>query len=57
MNYNMFNRKAVCNNIETLKSCGYNFIMTESGQLACGNGRLAKIEVIVSSIVEILIDE
>lgn len=60
MNSNMFNHKAVCNNIETLKSYGYNFVMPESGELACGdygNGRLAKVELIVSSIVEILINE
>ncbi|MDR1522690.1 MAG: phosphopantothenoylcysteine decarboxylase [Endomicrobium sp.] len=60
MNCNMFNHKAVCNNIETLKSYGYNFIMPESGELACGdcgNGRLAKVEVIVSSVEEMLINE
>lgn len=57
MNSNMFNHKAVCNNITILKSYGYNFVMPESGELACGDwgdGRLAKIEVIVSNVVEIL---
>ncbi|MDR3124853.1 MAG: phosphopantothenoylcysteine decarboxylase [Endomicrobium sp.] len=57
MNSNMLSHKAVCNNITILKSYGYNFVMPESGELACGDcgdGRLAKIEVIVSNVVEIL---
>ncbi|MDR0617806.1 MAG: phosphopantothenoylcysteine decarboxylase [Endomicrobium sp.] len=57
MNSNMLSHKAVCNNIKILKSYGYNFVMPESGELACGDcgdGRLAKIEVIVSNVMEIL---
>jgi phosphopantothenoylcysteine synthetase/decarboxylase len=57
MNSNMLSHKAVYNNIIILKSYGYNFVMPESGELACGDcgdGRLAKIEVIVSNVVEIL---
>jgi phosphopantothenoylcysteine decarboxylase/phosphopantothenate--cysteine ligase len=55
MNSNMLSHKAVCNNIETLKSFGYAFVMSESGELACGDygsGRLAEVKDIVSSVVE-----
>jgi phosphopantothenoylcysteine synthetase/decarboxylase len=53
MNSNMFYHKATQNNIETLKNYGYKFIMPENGELACGdygNGRLASIDVIISTI-------
>ncbi|MCA6072116.1 MAG: phosphopantothenoylcysteine decarboxylase [Endomicrobium sp.] len=56
MNSNMFNHKATQNNIEILKSYGYQFIMPENGELACGdwgNGRLANVDVIVSAVKEI----
>ncbi|MDR0956366.1 MAG: phosphopantothenoylcysteine decarboxylase [Endomicrobium sp.] len=55
MNSNMFNHKATQNNIAVLKSYGYKFIMPEEGELACqehGNGRLAKIDIIVSAVKE-----
>jgi phosphopantothenoylcysteine decarboxylase/phosphopantothenate--cysteine ligase len=51
MNTNMFNHKATQNNIKTLKSYGYKFVMPERGELACGSygsGKLASVEVIVS---------
>jgi phosphopantothenoylcysteine synthetase/decarboxylase len=56
MNSNMFNHKATQNNIEILKSYGYKFIMPEKGKLACGefgDGRLAHVDIIVSTIKEI----
>ncbi len=55
MNTNMFNHKATRNNIETLKSYGYKFVMPEKGELACGDcgdGRLAPVEKIVSETVK-----
>ncbi|GHT36514.1 hypothetical protein AGMMS49593_01570 [Endomicrobiia bacterium] len=55
MNSNMFNHKATQTNIETLKSYGCKFIMPEKGILACGDsgdGKLAKIDVIVSAVEE-----
>jgi phosphopantothenoylcysteine synthetase/decarboxylase len=53
MNSNMLNHKATQNNIETLKSYGYKFVMPEKGELACGtrgDGRLASVETIVSAV-------
>jgi len=53
MNSNMLNRKVTQNNIETLKSYGYKFVMPEKGELACGDcgdGRLASVETIVSAV-------
>lgn len=56
MNSNMFNHKSTQDNIEILKSYGYQFIMPEKGELACGdcgNGRLASVHVIISAVKEI----
>jgi phosphopantothenoylcysteine synthetase/decarboxylase len=53
MNSKMFNHKATQRNIEILKDYNYKFVMPEKGELACGgcgDGRLASVEVIVSSI-------
>ncbi|MDR2351532.1 MAG: phosphopantothenoylcysteine decarboxylase [Endomicrobium sp.] len=53
MNSSMLNHKATQNNIETLKSYGYNLVMPEKGELACGDygdGRLASVEVILSAV-------
>jgi phosphopantothenoylcysteine decarboxylase/phosphopantothenate--cysteine ligase len=57
MNTNMFNHKATKNNIEILKSYGYNFVSPEKGELACGDygdGRLACVETIVSAVEGLL---
>ncbi|MDR3274948.1 MAG: phosphopantothenoylcysteine decarboxylase [Endomicrobium sp.] len=56
MNTNMFNHQATQTNIKTLKDYGYNFIMPEKGELACGDygdGRLAPVEVVISSIINL----
>jgi phosphopantothenoylcysteine synthetase/decarboxylase len=53
MNSNMLNHKATQNNIETLRSYGYKFVMPEKGELACGDyseGRLACLDTIVSAV-------
>ncbi|MDR2399205.1 MAG: phosphopantothenoylcysteine decarboxylase [Endomicrobium sp.] len=53
MNTNMFNHKATKNNIALLKDYGYNFVSPEKGELACGDcgdGRLARVETIVSAV-------
>ncbi|MDR2428051.1 MAG: phosphopantothenoylcysteine decarboxylase [Endomicrobium sp.] len=53
MNSNMLNHKATQNNIETLKSYGYKFVIPEKGELACGDcgdGRLASVESILSAV-------
>lgn len=55
MNTNMLRHKATQINISTLKGYGYDFVMPESGELACGDigdGRLADVENIVSEIVK-----
>ncbi|MDR2426134.1 MAG: phosphopantothenoylcysteine decarboxylase [Endomicrobium sp.] len=55
MNVNMFRHKAVQTNIRTLKSYGYDFVMPEKGELACGDigdGRLAGSENIISEIIK-----
>jgi phosphopantothenoylcysteine synthetase/decarboxylase len=55
MNTNMFRHKATQMNISVLKSYGYEFVMPESGELACGDsgdGRLASAENIISEIVK-----
>ncbi|GMO64404.1 MAG: hypothetical protein Nk1A_0780 [Endomicrobiia bacterium] len=57
MNTNMFNHKATQNNIKTLKSYGYEFIMPEKGELACGNygnGKLASVEAIISFLINLV---
>ncbi|MDR1784643.1 MAG: phosphopantothenoylcysteine decarboxylase [Endomicrobium sp.] len=57
MNTNMFNHKATQNNIKTLESYGYKFVMPESGELACGNygnGKLASVEAIISFIINLV---
>jgi phosphopantothenoylcysteine synthetase/decarboxylase len=54
MNPNMFNHKATRKNIETLKSYGYRFVISEKGELACGDcgdGRLAPVEVIIKEVL------
>jgi phosphopantothenoylcysteine decarboxylase/phosphopantothenate--cysteine ligase len=53
MNANMFNHKATQKNIETLKSYGYDFVMPQKGELACGitgDGRLAGVETIIETV-------
>jgi phosphopantothenoylcysteine synthetase/decarboxylase len=53
MNSNMLNHQATQNNIEFLESYGYKFVMPEKGELACGacgDGRLASVEAIVSAV-------
>ena len=54
MNTNMLNHKATQNNIRTLKSYGYRFVMPEKGELACGDcgdGKLASVEAIVRELL------
>ncbi|MDR1511591.1 MAG: phosphopantothenoylcysteine decarboxylase [Endomicrobium sp.] len=56
MNTNMFNHRATQNNIKTLKSYGYRFVMPENGELACGNygnGKLASVEAIISFLINL----
>lgn len=53
MNTNMYNNPIVQRNIETLKSCGYEFMEPDEGRLACGvtgKGKLADPEKIVDVI-------
>ncbi|MDR0978281.1 MAG: phosphopantothenoylcysteine decarboxylase [Endomicrobium sp.] len=53
MNSNMLNHKATQNNMDVLKSYGYKFIISEEGELACGDfgsGRLACTETIISEV-------
>lgn len=58
MNTNMFENPIVQENINKLKSVlDYNFVMPESGMLACGdvgNGKLASVDIILDSIVRLL---
>ncbi len=57
MNCNMLDNPLIKENIEKLKSVGYEVLESESGFLACGyngKGRLCKIEKIYDSTVEIL---
>ncbi|MDR1952335.1 MAG: hypothetical protein LBQ37_02325 [Elusimicrobiota bacterium] len=55
MNSNMYNHKAVRNNISILESFGYKIIPAQKGELACGDsgdGRLALIDTIISETVK-----
>ena len=57
MNCNMWNNKAVQENIETLKNRGYKILEPESGFLACGytgQGRLCDTDKIFNEVVETL---
>jgi len=57
MNTNMYLNKIVQQNIEKLKSFGYLFIEPDEGRLACGtygSGKLADIDIIEKSIIDIL---
>ena len=57
MNVNMWNNAAVQENIQTLKSRGYQILEPESGFLACGykgKGRLCSIEKIYNETIESL---
>lgn len=59
MNTNMYENKIVQDNIEKLKSYGYNFIEPASGRLACGDegkGKLEDTEVIVQKVLTMLYD-
>ncbi len=56
MNENMWLNPVVQNNIEKLKKLGYQFVGPEYGSMACGGeglGRLARIDVIISRLIEI----
>ncbi|MFB0565778.1 MAG: bifunctional phosphopantothenoylcysteine decarboxylase/phosphopantothenate--cysteine ligase CoaBC [Candidatus Aminicenantaceae bacterium] len=56
MNENMWLNSVVQNNIEKLKKLGYQFVGPEYGPMACGGeglGRLARIEAIISKLIEI----
>lgn len=60
MNTNMYNNKIVQNNIEKLKTYGYNFIEPDTGILACGDtgvGKLANIDSIVKYVENFLNDK
>ncbi|ERK30748.1 bifunctional phosphopantothenoylcysteine decarboxylase/phosphopantothenate--cysteine ligase CoaBC [Clostridium intestinale] len=57
MNTNMYENPIVQNNIEKLKSFGYEFIEPASGRLACGDegkGKLADVEDIYEFVLKIL---
>ncbi|MGB9678958.1 MAG: bifunctional phosphopantothenoylcysteine decarboxylase/phosphopantothenate--cysteine ligase CoaBC [Thermoanaerobacteraceae bacterium] len=57
MNTNMYLNKIVQQNIEKLKNFGYIFIEPDEGRLACGtygSGKLADIDIIEKSIIDIL---
>jgi len=57
MNVEMWNHTAVKENVRILKARGHHFVDPEPGVLACGmegEGRLARIETIVSHILSIL---
>ena len=59
MNTNMYENKIVQNNIEKLKSLGYEFIEPASGRLACGDegkGKLASVDTIVDYVLKELED-
>lgn len=54
MNTNMYENKIVQNNIQKLKSFGYEFIEPASGRLACGDigkGKLADVNTIVERVL------
>ena len=54
MNTNMYENKIVQENIQKLKSLGYEFIEPASGRLACGDsgkGKLEKPEIIVDTVM------
>ena len=54
MNTNMYENKIVQNNIQKLKSFGYEFIEPASGRLACGDigkGKLAYVNTIVERVL------
>ena len=54
MNTNMYENKIVQNNIQKLKSFGYEFIEPTSGRLACGDigkGKLADVNTIVERVL------
>lgn len=56
MNENMWLNPGVQKNVEKLKEMGYQFVGPEYGPMACGGeglGRLARIEAIISKLVEI----
>ena len=60
MNTNMYQNKIVQNNIEKLKSFGYDFIEPASGRLACGDvgiGKLADVNTIVERVLAELEDK
>lgn len=57
MNPNMYSNKITQANIRKLKELGYHFIDPEYGKVACGTegvGRLAKIQVIINEVVNLL---
>lgn len=56
MNTNMFENPIVQDNITKLKNLGYNFVMPESGRLACGDvgrGKLCDIDIIFDEITRL----
>ena len=60
MNTNMYQNKIVQDNIEKLKSFGYDFIEPASGRLACGDvgiGKLADVNTIVERVLAELKDK
>ncbi len=57
MNVEMWHNAAVRGNVEMLKARGHHFVDPEPGTLACGmegEGRLAEVDVIVSTILQVL---
>ncbi len=56
MNVNMWDNKALQQNIQTLKERGYHFVEPGEGELAChwyGKGRLAELNEVIEKIKEI----
>jgi phosphopantothenoylcysteine decarboxylase/phosphopantothenate--cysteine ligase len=60
MNVEMWNHAAVRANLETLKQRGHEILSPEPGMLACGmegEGRLASVDAIVASMLDIVVAE
>ncbi len=57
MNENMYKNSIVQSNLKKLNDLGYYFIGPEYGEMACGGqgwGRLARLDVIVNGVIELL---
>ena len=60
MNTNMFENPIVQDNIKKLKEYGYNFVMPDTGRLACGDtgqGKLSRVDNIFDEIVRLALSD